>query len=219
MTVDLRLYGIVGGGIPADPVEGARLAAMGGATLIQYRDKTAGGREMAATARAIRGALAATDVPLIVNDRVDVAAAAGAGIHLGQEDLLPQDARAILGPDAIIGLTIKNSRHVAEAPLDVIDYAAVGGVFATTSKDNPDPPVGLDGLKALCAALRARRPGLPIVAIAGIGAENASPVIEAGADGVSVISAIFAKSDIALAAGKLRRIVDAALEASGRARP
>ncbi|MGE0232892.1 MAG: thiamine phosphate synthase [Flavobacteriaceae bacterium] len=214
MKVDIRLYGIVGGPGHDDPAALAAAAVRGGATLIQYRDKHASTRDMIERATALKSALAPLDARLLINDRVDVALAVGAdGVHLGQEDMPAETARRLLGPDAIIGLTIKNDRHVAEAPVDAIDYAAVGGVFATTSKDNPEPPVGLDGLARLANALKARRADLPVCAIAGINGTNAADVIAAGAGGVSVISAIFAGGETEARARRLRRIVDDALKA------
>jgi thiamine-phosphate pyrophosphorylase len=98
------------------------------------------------------------------------------------------------------------------APLDLLSYVAIGGVFATTSKDNPDPPIGLDGLKSIAAAVRARAPGFPICAIAGIDDTNAADVIAAGADGVAVISALSFAPEPGQAAAKLRGVVDAALQ-------
>src|SRR6185312_8977536 len=135
-------------------------------------------------------------VPLVINDRADVAVAAGAdGVHVGQDDIPAQEARRLLGPKAIIGLSIKSVAQANAAPLDAIDYAGIGGVYATTSKDNPDPPIGVAGLRDVIAALRARGKDFPVCGIAGIDAGNAAPVIEAGADGVAVISALSMQSD------------------------
>ena len=214
MPVDLRLYAIVdpetaGGHAPADL---ARLVAQGGATLVQLRDKTRSTRAFVAEARAIKAALAPYGVPLVINDRVDVALAADAdGVHVGQDDMEAQDARRLLGPDAIVGLTVKSIAHVEAAPLDLIDYVGIGGVFATGSKDNPDPPIGLVGLAGVVGALRLRSPTLPACGIAGITAANAAEVIAGGAGGVSVISALSLAPNPAAAAHKLRAIVDAAL--------
>ena len=98
-------------------------------------------------ARAMKAVLAGTGVPLVINDRVDVALAAGAdGVHVGQDDMAAADARRLLGPTAIIGLSIKSVALANAAPLEAIDYAGIGGVYATTSKDNPDPPIGVGGL-------------------------------------------------------------------------
>ncbi|HOV04960.1 MAG TPA: thiamine phosphate synthase [Kaistiaceae bacterium] len=214
--LDLRLYGLVDPARTSEPdlAAAARAAVAGGATILQYRDKNASTRELVARAHAIKAALAGTGVPLLINDRADVAFAVGAdGVHLGQDDLDPATARQLLGDDAIIGQSIKSHAHVAAAPLDLLDYVCIGGVFGTASKDNPDPPVGTDGLARLVAAMRGRDANLPVGAIAGITAGNAAAVIAAGADGIAVISDIFMAADIAGAAAQLRAIVDEALAA------
>lgn len=209
--VDLRLYALV----DPDRAGGVRLAelsaqvARGGATMVQLRDKHATTRRMVDEARAIKASLAPFNVALLVNDRADVAFAAGAdGVHVGQDDLAPEDARALLGPDAIIGQSIKTVAQARAAPIETLDYVCVGGVFATTSKDNPDPPVGITGLVAILEVLRDRAPRLPIGAIAGIDETNAADVITAGADGIAVISALSLAPDPGAAARRLRAIVD-----------
>jgi thiamine-phosphate pyrophosphorylase len=213
--IDLRLNAIVdperANGRPL--AELARMVAAGGATLIQLRDKHGSTRRMIEEARAIHAALAGTGVPLVINDRVDVALAARAdGVHVGQDDMRVEDARLLLGPKAIVGLSIKTVAQANAAPLGQLDYVGVGGVYATTSKDNPDPPIGIAGLRDIVAALRARRRDLPICGIAGIDATNAAPVIAAGADGVAVISALSMQNDPQAAARQLRAIVDQALK-------
>lgn len=219
MRVDLRLYALVdpehAAGRPLPDL--ARQVAEGGATLVQLRDKQSSTRAMINEARAIKAALAPTRVPFIINDRVDVVLAAGAdGVHVGQDDMDVRDARRLLGSDAIIGLSVKTVAQAQAAPLEHLSYVAIGGVFATSSKDNPDPPIGVDGLKSIAAAVRARAPGFPIGAIAGIDESNAADVIAAGADGIAVISALSFAPDPAQAAGKLRVIIDAALTKRGR---
>ncbi|MEA2879230.1 MAG: thiamine-phosphate pyrophosphorylase [Hyphomicrobiales bacterium] len=212
--IDLRLNAIVdperANGRPL--AELTRMVVAGGATLIQLRDKHGATRRMIEEARAIGAALAGTGVPLVINDRVDVALAAKAdGVHVGQDDMRVEDARRLLGRRAIVGLSIKTVAQANAAPLDQLDYVGVGGVYATTSKDNPDPPIGLAGLRDIVAALRARRRDLPVCGIAGIDASNAAPVIAAGADGVAVISALSMQNDPQAAARQLRAIVDQAL--------
>src|SRR5262245_52677169 len=137
--VDLRLYALV----DPDRAGGAELAdlaqrvAQGGATLIQLRDKHATTRRLVDEARAVKATLAPLRVPLVVNDRADVAFAAGAdGVHVGQDDMAPEHARALLGREAIIGQSIKTVEQAQAAPIEVLDYVCIGGVFATTSKDN-----------------------------------------------------------------------------------
>ncbi|WP_445504675.1 thiamine phosphate synthase [Microvirga sp. G4-2] len=211
--VDLRLYGIIDpewtGG--RDPIELVRQAVAGGATLIQYRDKHAEGRRLVELGRALKAALEGTGVPLLVNDRIDIALATGAdGVHLGQEDIHPRDARNLLGPHAIIGLTLKTPEQADVMVHLPVDYGCIGGVFATVSKNNPSPPIGLDGLRAIVARTK-RGSRCPVGAIAGIDTSNAEAVIAAGADGIAVISAIFMAPDPQAEARRLRQMVDRAL--------
>ena len=218
MSVDLRLNAIVdperAGG--RDLAELARLTAQGGATLIQLRDKISDTRAMVETARAIKEALRPFKVPLVVNDRIDVALAAGAdGVHVGQDDMAVEDARKILGRGAIIGLSVKTVEEANAAPVELIDYVGSGGVYVTTSKQQKSAPIGTAGLARVIAALHARAPKLPVCGIAGIDAGNAAPVIAAGADGVAVISALSLAPDPAAAARTLRGIVDATLAKRG----
>ena len=217
MRVDLRLYAIVdpehagGHALP----ELARAVAEGGATLVQLRDKRGQTREMVAQARAIKAALAPLGVPFIVNDRVDVALAAGAdGVHLGQEDMDVADARRLLGREAIIGWSVKTMPEAQAAPLQHLTYVAIGAVFPTTSKDNPTH-IGPEGLRQIAAEIRARAPGFPVGAIAGINESNAADVIAAGADGICAISALSSAPDPATTAKKLRGVVDTALQKRG----
>jgi thiamine-phosphate pyrophosphorylase len=217
--VDLRLYALVdperAGG--RDLAGLARLVAEGGATLVQLRDKRSDTRSMVERARAIKAALAPFGVPLLINDRVDVALAAGAdGAHVGQDDMAVSDARRLLGRDAIVGLSVKTTAQAEAAPIDLLDYVGVGGVFATTSKDNPDPPIGPAGLARIATVFRGRAPYFPLCGIAGIDASNAADAIAAGADGVAVISALSLAADPQAAARMLRASVDAALAQSGR---
>ncbi len=212
--LDLRLYGIIDPQIAQGRHLGelALAAVKGGATLLQYRDKTAGTREMIEHARSIKAALAGSNVPLLINDRVDVALAARAdGVHIGQKDMNATDARAILGPLSIIGITINNADHATETIKLPVDYACIGSVFPTNSKSDIDTPIGVRGLGELIALIRHQQPFLPIGAIAGIDATNAASVIAAGADGVAVISALFAHEDVCEAATALRSTLDAAL--------
>lgn len=213
MSVDLRLYALldpaVAGGRPLAGL--ARLIA-GQATLVQLRDKHGGTRAMVEEARALHALLEPRGIPLLINDRVDVALAAEAdGVHIGPDDMSPADARLLLGRTAIIGLSIKTVAQAEEAPLDLLDYVAIGGVYGTTSKDDTAAPIGVDGLRRIAGTIRLREPDFPICAIAGINEGNAAPVIEAGADGVAVISALSLAPDPAAAARALRGIVDEAL--------
>lgn len=212
MKVDLRLYALVDpehtGGHDIAALAGA--VVKGGATLVQLRDKKGSTREMVARARAIHAALRGTGVPLLINDRVDVALAAGVeGVHIGWDDMAADDARRLLGRDAIIGLSINSAERARTAPIELLDYVCIGGVFATSSKDNPNPPQGVAGVRAFADIIRPRAPnGFPVGAIAGITAANAGEVIAGGLDGVAVITALSLKSDPEAAARELRGIVD-----------
>jgi thiamine-phosphate pyrophosphorylase len=216
--VDLRLYALL------DPErakaalpELARQVVAGGATLLQLRDKHGSTRRMIETARAIKAALADTHVPLLINDRIDVALAADAdGVHIGQDDMAPEDARRLLGPGAIIGLSVKTFDEARAVPLEQLDYVCIGGVFATASKDNPQPPIGVDGLLARAAIMRERAPDFPVGAIAGIDEGNAAAVMGAGVDGIAVISALSMADDPEAAARRLRAIVDAGMAQRAR---
>lgn len=213
--VDYRLNALVDASLSdiAPLSELALCAALNGATILQYRDKTSSTRAMIENARAIRQAIIGTGVPLVINDRVDVALASGAdGVHLGVDDMDAKTARQILGRSAIIGLTVKNMADAVRAAAMPADYACIGGVFETVSKVNPDVPVGIEGLSTLRAYLREQRPEMPVGAIAGIDLGRVPAVIAAGADGVAVISAIFRATDISKAAGDFRALIDKSLK-------
>ena len=214
MDIDVSLYALIdperaGGNRLADL---ARQVAAGGASLVQLRDKKSTTKDMIAKARALGDVLAAKHIPLLINDRVDVALAAEAdGVHIGQDDMAPADARLLLGRNAVIGLSIKTVEQAKAAEVEHLDYVAIGGVYTTTSKDNPAPPIGVEGLKYVIAAIHARAPHMPVVAISGIDETNAADVIAAGADGVAVISALSLAPDPEQAARNLRAVIDAAL--------
>jgi thiamine-phosphate pyrophosphorylase len=218
MRVDLRCYAIVDPEVSGghELPELCRMLAAGGATLVQLRDKLSDTRVFVERARAIKAALGR--VPLLINDRVDVALAIGAaGVHIGWDDMAPADARRLLGPDAIIGLTINSPARADLTDLGLIDYAGIGGVYGTTSKQTKNTPIGVQGMARVIAALHRRKPGFLTCGIAGINAGNAAPVIEAGADGVSVISALSLAADPKQATAELLRVVDAALAKRGKA--
>src|SRR5450755_244500 len=214
MDVDLRLYALV------DPaVAGGRKLAdltgliAGSATLVQLRDKHGSTRAMVDEARALREVLEPAGVPLLINDRVDVALAAEAdGVHIGQDDMAPADARLLLGRTAIIGLSLSTVQQAQAAPLELLDYVGIGAVFATGSKDDAKAPIGVSGLREIVRAIRTRAPGFPICGISGINAGNAAEIIEAGADGVAVISSLSLAPDPEQAALDLRAVVDDALK-------
>jgi thiamine-phosphate pyrophosphorylase len=186
-------------------VETMLAAVAGGATVVQLRDKDAPDAVLVEQGRSLRAALAGSGVPLIVNDRIPVAAAIGAaGVHLGQADADIEAARAALGPDAIIGLSIQTAGHARAAERLPIDYVGIGPVFATATKPDHAAPLGFAGLAAVRAATR-----FPAVAIGGLQVEHVPGVLDAGCAGLAVVSAICAAADPREAAHALRRAIAA----------
>ena len=163
----------------------ARAIAGTGCTLLQYRNKTGSSREMLSHARELRRLLG-RQITLIMNDRADLALAADFdGVHVGQDDLSVEAVRSVVGPKLIVGTSTHNPEQVREADAAHPDYIAIGPVFDTASKANPDPVVGLDGVR-LARSLTGR----PLVAIGGITQDTARSVIQAGADSLALISAL-----------------------------
>jgi len=161
----------------------ARELVAGGVTLLQYRNKSGNARQMLKQARELKRCLPAS-VKLIMNDRADLCLAAGFdGVHVGQDDLSPEGARAVIGDRFWLGVSTHNPEQLAAADKTSADYLAIGPVFQTRSKANPDPVVGLDGVRRARALTRK-----PLVAIGGITRENCRSVVAAGADAVAVIS-------------------------------
>jgi thiamine-phosphate pyrophosphorylase len=165
------------------PHDCAQDLAAAGVRLLQYRDKTASARDLLATSRELVSSLNSYRASLVVNDRPDIAVLAGAaGVHVGQEDLEPEQARAVVGDEMCIGTSTHNLEQFRRAAVTSADYIAVGPIFPTTSKANPDPVVGLEFIRQVRNLTEK-----PIVAIGGITLERAVSVIEAGADCVAVI--------------------------------
>ncbi|HEX6494386.1 MAG TPA: thiamine phosphate synthase [Acidobacteriaceae bacterium] len=158
-----------------------------GVRWVQYRDKQSSDAEVIERMRELRGIFPQGEAVLLLNDRVHLCEAVQAdGVHLGQEDMAPEEARKVLGPERLLGVSTHNVEQLRAAlATGAPDYLAIGPVFRTGSKNNPDPVVGIEGVKAARALTR-----LPLVAIGGITGENAMEVIEAGADAVAVISAL-----------------------------
>ena len=193
-----------------DLLERVRQSIAGGATLIQYRDKIHGDREFLDTGRRVRDIARAASIPFIVNDRIDLALALDAdGVHLGQEDTEAGRARALIGPDRILGISAGSVEEARRAVAAGADYLGVGDVFGTATKNKEEGPIGVDGLREVARAV-----SVPIVAIGGVTLENAPLAIRAGAAGVSVISAILFAPDSRAATEALVRAVRSAL-ASG----
>ena len=179
-------------------------AVSGGATIVQLREKEATTREFVALGRRVAEILRPRRIPLIINDRVDVALAVFAdGVHLGATDMSAADARAILGPKAIIGLSVENEGEAVAAEHQEVDYLGVSPVFATPTKTDTGPAWGIEGLWRLRPLVRK-----PLVAIGGINSANAARVLEAGADGLAVVSAICGAADPEAATRELRAILD-----------
>ena len=182
-----------------------REAVAGGVTCVQLREKNCSTREFLAEARAVQAVLRGTGVPLIINDRVDIALAVGAeGVHLGQQDMDLTDARWLGPPKWIIGVSAESLADAMRAEQDGADYIGVSPVFATPTKTDTAPPLGLAGLRAMRAAVK-----IPLVAIGGIQLQNAREVMRAGADGLAVVSAIVAADSPRAAAASLRREIEA----------
>jgi thiamine-phosphate pyrophosphorylase len=211
-----RLHVITDNRFGRDPRAAVPIALEGGADVIQVRVKGWTDRDLLELAEQVVAWCRPYGAACIVNDRVDVALAAKAdGVHLGPEDMTAEDARRLLGPKALIGISIKSTDAAEAAPIELIDYVGSGGVYVTLSKQQKNAPIGTEGLGRIAAVLRRRAPQLPLAGIAGIDAGNAAPVIAAGANGVAVISAISLAPDPAAAARTLRAIVDAALAKRG----
>lgn len=191
-------------------VELARLAAAGGADAVQLREKRWWPtRALVETAEAMRRALEGAPVCLVVDDRVDVAVAAGArAVHLGRDDLDVATARRLLGVDALIGGTANSLAEASRVAATDVDYLGVGPVFGTRSKANPAASLGLDGFRAIVLAVPK-----PVIAIGSVTADRVRALLDAGAHGVAVISAVVCQADPAAAAREFREAIDAWLGA------
>jgi len=179
-----------------------RRAVSAGVTMVQYRDKNAPTKHMVEKTRILKGICHEKGIPLIVNDRLDVALAGGAdGVHLGQDDMDLADARHILGPEFIIGVSVTTAEEVKRAESEGADYLAANGVFHTPTKPELEGSLGIEGVSAL-----ARLSSLPLVAIGGINADNAGDIVKAGAEGVAVVSFIMCAEDVE---GRSRTLLEA----------
>ncbi len=187
-------------------LEVAQAAIEGGASIIQFRDKEMTTRQLVETARKIKELTDEADIPLIINDRLDVALGVDAdGVHVGQDDMPAALARQLIGPNKILGVSASTVEEALQAEGQGADYVSASPVFTTPTKPDAPPPTGLEGLRAIVEAVN-----LPVIAIGGINEENATEVMEAGAQGVAVISAVVSAPDIVVAARRLRETVKAA---------
>ena len=194
------------GGRPLADIVGAAVA--GGVSMVQLREKSADTRAFLDEARALKARLAGTGVPLIINDRVDIALACGAdGVHVGQSDMPLEAVRALMPPGAIVGLSITCLDDLARPDADAADYLGVGPVYLQTVKPDATAPLGVDGFAAIRSATKK-----PVMAIGGILPTNCEPVLAAGADGLAVVTAIMPEPDPEAAARRL----DALLRAAGK---
>lgn len=189
-------------------LELARMAAQGGADVVQFREKRwRSTAELVRIGRQLRDVLGPRGVRLIINDRVDVALAVGAdGVHLGQHDLEPAVARAMLGPAALIGATANSLEQAVRIASEPIDYLGVGPVLGTRSKPNPAAELGLDGLRGIVAAV-----DKPVIAIGNLRPEVVAEVLGAGAHGIATLSAVADDPDPTRATRRFREAVDACL--------
>jgi thiamine-phosphate pyrophosphorylase len=179
-------------------------AVQGGVSCVQLREKNLGTREFLAQALLLEKLLAPLRVPLVINDRIDIALACGAeGVHLGQSDLPVAEARELLPPDVFIGWSVESMDEVQQSAALPVDYLGVSPVFATPTKTDTGRAWGLDGLARVRAATT-----LPLVAIGGIHAGNARDVLRAGADGLAVVSALCAADDPQAAAAGIRLVCE-----------
>lgn len=173
--------------------EQVRRLAEGGATLVQLRDKHASPREFFEAAQEAVKLGRSLGVRIIINDRVDIAMAVRAdGVHLGQDDFPPEKARLLLGEERVVGYSTHTLKQAVEADLLPVDYIAIGPVFSTSTKENPDPVIGLEGVRQIRENI-----SKPLVAIGGITFDSVQSVLEAGADSLAVISDLYSSNNIA----------------------
>jgi thiamine-phosphate pyrophosphorylase len=206
--IDYSLYLVTDRGLSRgrSNIEIVTAAVRGGATVVQLREKDCTTREFIEQALALKKFLKGHGVPLIINDRVDVAQAVKAdGVHLGQTDMPLGLAKKILGESMIIGISAESLQDAIEAEKDGADYLGVSPIYATPTKTDTAPALGLEGLREIRKAVR-----LPLVAIGGLNTKTAADVIRSGADGVAVVSAIVAADDPESAAGDLKKIITGA---------
>ena len=208
--VDYSLYLVTDSGLSLGRSTGDIVASAlkGGVSCVQLREKELGTRDFIDEARLLNRQLSLTGIPLIINDRVDVALAVGAaGVHLGQSDMDIEDARRLLGKTSIIGISAECLEDAILAEKRGADYIGISPVFATATKKDTAPPLGLSGIQEI-----RQRVSLPLVAIGGINRENCFEVIRSGADGIAVVSAIVSAPSPEYAASQL---IKAVVEARG----
>jgi len=207
-NVDYSLYLVTDRSLAKDrpTLHIVKAAVQGGVTCVQLREKDCSTRDFIEQAFTIKNFLKAKGVPLIINDRVDVALAIEAdGVHLGQTDMPLDIAKNIVGDSMIVGISAESLEDAIEAEKGGADYLGVSPIYATPTKTDTAPPLGLEGLAAIRKAVE-----LPLVGIGGLNRDNSAAVIENGGDGVAVVSAIVAADDPAAAAGSIKQVIDKA---------
>jgi thiamine-phosphate pyrophosphorylase len=199
--IDYTIYFVTDRDLMSTPTleEAVEQAVAGGATLVQLREKTASSLEFLNVATRIKAICDACDVPLIINDRIDIALAVGAaGVHVGQDDIPATVARRIIGPDMLLGVSASNLEEARKAEADGADYLGVGAMFATATKTDADL-TSFPELTEICATC-----GIPVVAIGGVNLERIPQFKDTGIDGLAIVSAIIAQPDIAKATADLK---------------
>ena len=207
-NIDYSLYLVTDRGLARgrSTLEIVRAAVQGGVTCVQLREKECSTLDFIEQAITIKDFLKTRGVPLIINDRVDVALAIEAdGVHLGQTDMPLKIAKKILADSMIIGISAESLEDAIEAEKGGADYLGVSPIYGTPTKTDTAPPLGLDGLRAIRQAVH-----VPLVGIGGLNRDNSAAVIQNGGDGVAVVSAIVATDDPEAAAGELKQLIDEA---------
>lgn len=193
-------------------IDTALAAAQNGATVVQLRAPKWKKRALAECARKLKARLAPLHVPLIINDHADVCAAVNAdGLHIGQNDLTPADARAVIGGKRLLGLSVSNAKELEAVDVNLVDHLGIGPIYSTATKTDAAPQLGIEGF----ASLALRKP-CPVVAIGSVKASMAVDLINAGANGLAVVSAICGQSDPGFATRELAKAVSEAKAAKAK---
>ncbi len=206
--IDYSLYLVTDRGLSRGrtTLDIVKAAVRGGVTCVQLREKECSTLEFVQQALTIKAFLSSPGIPLIINDRLDVAQAVKAdGVHLGQTDMPLDRAKAIVGDTMIIGISAESLEDAVEAEKGGADYLGVSPIYATPTKTDTAPPLGLEGLRQIRQTVN-----IPLVGIGGLNSDNSADAIRSGADGVAVVSAIVAADDPETAAGKLKQIISGA---------
>lgn len=203
--IDLSLYLVLDPDLcePLGMVETTRRAVAGGITAVQLRHKTATTEEFIAIGKELKEVLNGTEVALVINDNVEAAHALQADVlHIGQGDMPVEEARKLIGPEMILGLSVERLDLVKQVDASQVDYIGIGPVFATPTKPDHKPAIGFDGLAEIAVASP-----VPTVAIGGLKAEHVAQILEAGADGLAIVSAICGQKDVTSATEEFSKLI------------